>query len=96
MGLNQFSEQSSFEDSIKQLIAGIARLLVDDAETVELNVKSGEGSSTFCLTVASRDLAVIIGPKGMTARAIRTLLAAIGTKFNHRLSIEIGDGTEAQ
>jgi hypothetical protein len=41
------------------------------------------------LKVASEDIGKVIGKQGRTARSIRTLLLAVGTKLNRRFSLEI-------
>ena len=39
--------------------------------------------------VAPEDIGKVIGKQGRTARSIRTLLLAVGTKLNRRFSLEI-------
>jgi predicted RNA-binding protein YlqC (UPF0109 family) len=49
----------------------------------------GEQVTVFELRVAQGDLGKVIGKQGRTARSIRTLLGAVGTKLNRRFALEI-------
>ena len=68
---------------MKELIAFIARTLVDEPEEVE--VREVEG--TVELHVAPNDLGKVIGRRGRTAKAMRSLLAAAGGNGPRRLDI---------
>jgi predicted RNA-binding protein YlqC (UPF0109 family) len=48
-----------------------------------------EHATVYELKVASEDIGKVIGKQGRTARSIRTLLSAVGTKLNRRFSLEI-------
>ncbi len=54
-----------------------------------MNEIAGEHATVFELRVAEGDLGKVIGKQGRTARSIRTLLGAVGTKLNRRFSLEI-------
>ncbi len=49
----------------------------------------GEQATVYELKVAPEDIGKVIGKQGRTARSIRTLLLAVGTKLNRRFSLEI-------
>jgi hypothetical protein len=49
----------------------------------------GEKTTIFELRVAANDLGKVIGKQGKTARAMRTILSASGTKIGKRASLEI-------
>ncbi len=74
---------------MRELIEVIAKALVDKPEEVEINEVEGERTTVFELRVAKDDLGKIIGKKGNTARAIRTLLNATATKLRKRAVLEI-------
>lgn len=76
-------------NGVKTLVEDIARALVDTPAGVVVNEISGEHATVFELRVASGDLGKVIGKQGRTARSIRTLLGAVGTKLNRRFSLEI-------
>jgi len=74
---------------MKQLIEDIAKALVDIPEEVAINVIDGEQTTVLELKVAPSDLGKVIGKQGRTARSIRTILGAAGTKLNRRYTLEI-------
>lgn len=74
---------------MKQLLEDIAKALVDMPEEVAVREVAGEQTTVFELRVAPGDLGKVIGKQGRTARSIRTLLGAAGTKLNRRFTLEI-------
>ena len=75
--------------NIKELIIEIAKALVDVPDEVAVNEVEGEQTTVYELKVATSDIGKVIGKQGRTARSIRTLLGAAGTKMNRRLTLEI-------
>jgi predicted RNA-binding protein YlqC (UPF0109 family) len=76
-------------NGVKALVEEIAKALVDTPDRVTVNEVAGEHATVFELRVAEGDLGKVIGKQGRTARSIRTLLGAVGTKLNRRFSLEI-------
>ena len=74
---------------MKDLIAYIAKALVDKPEEVVVTEIEGEQTSVIELKVAKEDLGKVIGKQGRTARAMRTILSASSTKINKRSVLEI-------
>ena len=74
---------------MKDLIAYIAKALVDKPEEVEVTEIEGEQTSVIELKVAKEDLGKVIGKQGRTAREMRTILSAASTKINKRSVLEI-------
>lgn len=74
---------------MKNLIESIAKSLVDNPESVKVTEVEGEKTTVYELRVASSDLGKVIGKQGKTARAIRTILSAAGTKLGKRCVLEI-------
>ncbi len=74
---------------MKDLVEEIAKALVDAPDEVQVREVAGEQATVFELRVAPDDLGKVIGKQGRTARSIRTLLGAVGTKLNRRYSLEI-------
>jgi predicted RNA-binding protein YlqC (UPF0109 family) len=74
---------------MKDLIAFIAKALVDKPEDVVVTEIIGEQTSVIELKVAKEDLGKVIGKQGKTARAMRTILSAASTKLNKRSVLEI-------
>ncbi len=74
---------------MKDLIAYIAKALVDKSDEVFVTEIEGEQTSVIELKVAKEDLGKVIGKQGRTARAMRTILSAASTKINKRSVLEI-------
>jgi len=74
---------------MKELISKIAEALVDHPEVVSVDEVQGEHTTVLKLNVDKSDLGKIIGKKGNTARAIRTLLSAASGKTRKRHVLEI-------
>lgn len=75
--------------ALKDLIETIACALVDDPTSVEVKEIEGEQISVVELKVAKSDLGKVIGKKGRTAGAMRTILSAAATKLGKRAVLEI-------
>jgi uncharacterized protein len=74
---------------MKDLISTIARALVDDPDQVSVYEVEGSYTTVLELTVAKSDMGKVIGKKGQTARAIRTILSAACGKTKKRVVMEI-------
>jgi len=74
---------------MKALIEYIAKALVDNPEEVNVAEVEGEKTTVIELRVAQTDLGKVIGKEGKTARAMRTILNAAGTKVGKRCVLEI-------
>lgn len=70
-----------------ELIEFIAKSLVQHPDQVE--VREGERSGQFVLLLAPDDVGRVIGRRGRTAKAIRTVLRSAG-----RYDLEIADAAE--
>ena len=79
----------SSELSMKELISFIAKALVDHPEDVVVSEVEGEQTSVIELKVAKDDLGKVIGKRGKTAGAIRTLISAASAKKGKRAMLEI-------
>jgi len=74
---------------MKEMIELIAKSLVDNPDDVRVNEVEGAQATVLELRVADGDLGKVIGKQGRTARAIRTILSASGTKLKKRFVLEI-------
>ncbi len=74
---------------MKGLVEAMAKSLVDRPEEVSVQEVDGERTTVFELRVAASDLGKVIGKQGKTARAMRTILGAAGTKIGKRCMLEI-------
>ncbi len=76
---------------MKEFLEFIARHLVDQPDMVVIEQEEKENRAMFKLKVAAEDVGKIIGRKGRTAQALRTLLAAVAAKEGKRAILEIAD-----
>ena len=74
---------------MKELIEKIAKALVDRPEEVRISEVVGEKTVAIELNVFKDDLGKVIGKKGRTAIAMRTILSAAGTRQGKRYVLEI-------
>jgi predicted RNA-binding protein YlqC (UPF0109 family) len=74
---------------VKEVLEYIAKNLVDDPEAVEIEVVENGDSVTLRLSVSAEDMGKIIGRRGRTARAIRDVMRAAGTKAGVQATVEI-------
>jgi predicted RNA-binding protein YlqC (UPF0109 family) len=74
---------------MKELVAYIARSLVDRPEQVSVAEVEGNQTTVLELTVAKEDLGKVIGKQGRTAQAMRTILSAVSSKVKKRTVLEI-------
>ena len=74
---------------MKDLIAYIAKALVDYPYQVSVEEVEGNQTSVLELKVAKEDLGKVIGKQGRTARAMRTILSASSAKIKKRTVLEI-------
>ena len=70
---------------MEKLIENIARSLVDTPGEVSVT-RNGDQVE---LRVARADVGMVVGRQGRTARSLRTIVAAAGSKQNKRVSLEI-------
>jgi predicted RNA-binding protein YlqC (UPF0109 family) len=76
---------------MKEFIEYIARQLVDQPDSVVVEEETNEEKLILKLKVAQPDIGKIIGKKGRTAFALRTLVAAVGKKAGRKVLLEVMD-----
>jgi predicted RNA-binding protein YlqC (UPF0109 family) len=74
---------------LKDLIKNIVQALVDHPEQVTISEVEGKQTTVLEIKVAKEDMGKIIGKKGRTAQAIRTILNAASAKVKKRTIMEI-------
>jgi len=77
---------------MKEFIEYIAKNLVDHPDAVQVTETENDRTMTLELTVAKGDEGQIIGKKGQTVSALRTLLTNISAKAGGKRAIlELND-----
>ena len=74
---------------MEELVAEIARALVDRPDDVRVERTEHDGAVVLQLHVAQEDLGKVIGRQGRVIRSLRTLVRAGGTKRGQRMLLEI-------
>ncbi|ADW67964.1 KH domain-containing protein [Granulicella tundricola] len=83
-------------DLTGRTVLGVVRSMVSQPARVALR-SFAEGDTTILLvTVASVDLQVLTGRDGRTARSLRALVNAIGSRPGRRMELEVQGETEAR
>ena len=76
---------------MKEVLETIISTLVSNQEAISINQIDGEQSVIFEIKVAEEDMGKIIGKQGVIAKSIRTIMKAVASKENKRVSIEFID-----
>ncbi len=74
---------------MKDFVAYIVKNLVDHPDQVKINEVGGTHSVILELAVEKSDIGKIIGKRGKTINAIRTLLVSVAARNGMRVSLEI-------
>jgi predicted RNA-binding protein YlqC (UPF0109 family) len=76
---------------VSELLAYLARELVDDPEAVRVEEEERDEALVLVLHVAPDDVGKVIGRQGRIARALRTLVRASAVREGRRVLVEIAD-----
>ena len=74
-----------------ELVAYLARRLVDDPDAVRVEEVEREGAHVLRLHVAREDVGKVIGRQGRVIRALRAVVRAGATLRNERVLLEIAE-----
>jgi len=75
--------------AIKEMVEYIAKSLTDEPDAVRVSEAIGETVIMIEMNVASEDMGRMIGRKGQTINAIRSLARILGAKMERKVSVEI-------
>lgn len=73
---------------MKEILETIIRNLVEKQDEVSINEIIGEKSVVYEVKVAETDMGKIIGKQGKVAKSIRTIIKAVASKEEKRVTIE--------
>jgi predicted RNA-binding protein YlqC (UPF0109 family) len=76
---------------MSELLAYLARELVDDRDAVRVDAEERDDALVLVLHVAADDVGKVIGRQGRIARALRTLVRASATRDGRRVLVEVAD-----
>lgn len=73
----------------EEVLEFIVTNLVDNPEEIQIDSRDEDGSVQLELRVHPDDMGKVIGKRGRTAKAIRTMVKAAGTREGINASVEI-------
>jgi len=74
---------------MEDLINFVARAIVASPDDVSVSIEENEGVQRYNLAVAQDDLGKVIGRRGRTVRAMRTLVRAAAARTGQKVEFEI-------
>lgn len=74
---------------MKELLEFIAKSMVTDPDSVQVDVVEKDNLTVFKLRVAADDMGKVIGKKGRIAKAIRTVMKSAGNRENKKVVVDI-------
>lgn len=80
----------------RDFIEYVVKQIVDEPDAVEVTRRVDDLGVLITLRVGANDMGKVIGKSGQTAKALRTLLRVVGSKFDLRVNLKIvePDGSE--
>ncbi len=75
--------------SYTQLLADMARAIVEHPDDVNVTEEEKEDEIVLTLSVSEGDMGMVIGKHGNIARAIRTVVKAAGKLDDKKITVDI-------
>jgi hypothetical protein len=75
--------------SVEEFVGFVVRALVDEPDSVSISVAERGGVSVVELRVAPGDVGKVIGRRGTTIQAIRSLVQVGGAKSGRRCTLDL-------
>ena len=79
---------------LKQVVENLIKRLVSEPDQVTVNENQGEKTLVFEVRVAKDDMGRVIGKRGKTIEALRTIISAFGVKKQMRCILQLIDEYE--
>ena len=77
--------------SLKEILADIARAIVDHPDDVIVTEEEKGDEVTLTLSVHADDMGMVIGRHGRIAKAIRSVMKAAGVIGDKKVNVDIRD-----
>lgn len=74
---------------LKEVLAGIARAIVDNPDAVSVSETVNGNKVSLVLSVAESDMGMVIGKNGKIAKAIRTVMRAAANTDGKEVTVDI-------
>jgi predicted RNA-binding protein YlqC (UPF0109 family) len=82
-------ENAEMMDRLRELLTRIVKGLVDNPDQVEISANTGATTLVFEIAVFKQDMGKIIGKRGNTIGAIRTIMMSAAGKIGKRVYVEV-------
>ena len=76
---------------LKEILADIARAIVDHPEDVVVTAEENNNDVTLTLGVHADDMGMVIGRHGRIAKAIRSVMKSVAGTCGKKVNVEIKD-----
>lgn len=83
------SSKEQVSEDLKRRIEDFLKMMVEDSADIKISVIQGERTTTFSISCGRHNIAKILGRKGKTIDAIRTLVASIAGRYGFRAIVEV-------
>lgn len=80
----------------QEFVEYVVKMLVSNPDAVKVERKIDEMGVLITLDVDPKDMGMVIGREGATAKALRTLLRVIGARNNARVNLKINEPAGSQ
>ena len=77
--------------NLAEILADIARAIVDHPEDVVVSEEANGDDITLTLSVHADDMGMVIGRHGRIAKAIRSVMKAAATTCGKKVNVDIKD-----
>ena len=79
------------DNSDRDFLEFVVKSIVDAPDDVKVEREVDERGVLITLSVNPKDMGMVIGRQGSTAKAIRTLLRVVGARNNARVNLKINE-----
>lgn len=76
---------------MKEILEVLIKNLVEDKDLVSINETNKDNNFVYEVKVSEKDMGRVIGKQGRMAKSIRTVMKAMATKENKKITIEFVD-----
>lgn len=74
---------------MKEFIEYLVKNLVDHPDKVDVQCSQGEKGILVQLRVSPEDIGKVVGRKGLTIKALRTIILSVCARLGHRAHLEL-------
>jgi predicted RNA-binding protein YlqC (UPF0109 family) len=74
---------------MKDFIAYLIKNLVDQPESVDVQVIDGQQGTIVEIRVSAEDVSKVVGRQGRTIKSLRTIAMTVGARFGRRVRLEL-------